>query len=216
MHTIVVTAPGKHTASVLVNDQDLSPVNDVIAIAVEEFLCANSVIEEANQRSISCFVEVLDTQLILNLIDTGFKDTDSLLLLIDFVVLVANQNIGNARELCVPAIDIAGCRARDDQRGTSLVDQNRVDLIDNHEVVSSLDHIFRTLRHVVTQVIEAEFIIRTVRNIGVVLLAAFFRLLSNQHAAHGESQEVVDASHQIRLVLRQIIVHGHNVNALTG
>ena len=82
--------------------------------------------------------------------------------------------------------------------------------------MTTLDHIFWTLRHVVTQVIKAEFIIRSVRNIGVVLLAAFFRLLSNQHAAHGESQEVVDASHQIRLVLRQIIVHGHNVNALTG
>ena len=200
----------------LVNDQDLSPVNDVIAIAVEEFLCSNSVIEEADQRSISCFVEVLDTQLIFNLVDTGFKDTDSLLLLIDFVVLVANQDIGDASELRVPAIDIAGCGARDDQRGTSLVDQNRVDLIDNHEVVSSLDHIFRTLRHVVTQVIKTEFVIRSVRNIGVVLLAAFFRLLSNQHAAHGESQEIVDASHQIRLVLRQIIVHGDNVNALTG
>ena len=216
VHTVVVAAPRKHTTSVLVNDQDLSPVNDVIAIAVEEFLCADCVIEEADQRSISCFIEVLDTQLILDLIDTGFKDTDGLLLLIDFVVLVANQNIGDAGELRVPAIDIAGCGARDDQRGTSLVDQNRVDLIDNHEVMTTLDHIFRTLRHVVTQVIEAEFIIRTVRNISVVLLAAFFRLLSNQHAAHGESQEVVDASHQIRLVLRQIIVHGHNVNALTG
>ena len=74
----------------LVNDQDLSPVNNVIAIAVEEFFCANGVIEEANQRSISCFVEVLNTQLIFNLVDTGLKDTDSLLLLIDFVVLVAN------------------------------------------------------------------------------------------------------------------------------
>ena len=82
--------------------------------------------------------------------------------------------------------------------------------------MSSLDHIFRTLRHVVTQVIKTEFVIRSVRNIGVVLLAAFFRLLSNQHAAHGESQEVVDAGHQIRLVLRQIIVHGHDVNALTS
>ena len=61
VHTIVVAAPRKHTASVLVNDQDFSPVNNVIAIAVEEFLCANCVIEEANQRSISCFVEVLDS-----------------------------------------------------------------------------------------------------------------------------------------------------------
>ena len=216
VHTVVVAAPRKHTTGVLINDQDLSPVNDVIAIAVEEFLCADCVIEEANQRSISCFIEVLDTQLILNLVDTGFKDTDGLLLLIDFIVLVANQNIGDAGELRVPAIDIAGCRARDDQRGTSLVDQNRVDLIDDHEVMTTLDHVFGALRHVVTQIIETEFIIRSVRNIGVVLLAAFFRLLSNQHAAHGESQEVVDASHQIRLVLRQIIVHGHNVNALTG
>ena len=82
--------------------------------------------------------------------------------------------------------------------------------------MSTLDHIFRTLRHVVTQVIEAEFVIRSVGNIRVVLLAAFLRLLSNQHTAHGESQEVVDAGHQIRLVLRQIIVHGHDVNALTG
>ena len=82
--------------------------------------------------------------------------------------------------------------------------------------MATLDHVFRTLRHVVTQVIKTEFIIRSVRNIGVVLLASLFRLLSDQHTAHGESQEIVDASHQIRLVLRQIIVHCNNVNALTG
>ena len=107
VHTIVVTTPRKHTASVFVNDQDFSPVDDVIAIAMEKFLCTNRVIEEADQRSISCFVEVLDTQLIFNLVDTGFKDTDGLLLLIDFVVLVANQNIRDASKLRVPAIDIA-------------------------------------------------------------------------------------------------------------
>ena len=181
----------------LVNDEDFSPVDDVIAIAVEEFLGADCIVQETNERGVCSLVKVFNAKLIFNLIDAGFQDTDSLLLFVDLIVLIAHQDIGDARELGVPAVHITRGRARNDQGGTRLVDQNRVDLIDDHEVVSTLDHVFGALRHVVTQVVETEFIIRSVGDICVVLLTAFGRFLPNQHTAHGHSQEVVYARHEI-------------------
>ena len=197
VHSVVVATTWKNAPSVLVNNQDLSPVDDVIAIAVEELLCADCIVQETNKRGVCSLVEVVDPKLIFNLIDAGFQDTDSLLLFVDFIVLVAHQDIGDARELGVPAVHIARGRARNDQGGTRLVDQNRVDLIDDHKVVSTLDHVFGALRHVVAQVVETEFVIRSVGDICVVLLTAFGWLLPNQHTAHGHSQEVVDARHEI-------------------
>ncbi len=50
------------------------------------------------------------------------------------------------------------------------VNENRVDLIDDDEGMAALDHFLGHLRHVVTQVVEAELVIRTIGNddIGIV------------------------------------------------
>src|SRR3712207_7935853 len=43
----------------------------------------------------------------------------------------------------------------DDQRGARLVDEDRVDLVDDREVVAPLDQVGLAPRHVVAQVVEA-------------------------------------------------------------
>ena len=197
VHSVVVATPRKNAPGVLVNNEDFSPVDDVIAIAVEEFFGADCIVQETNERGVCSLVKVFNAKLIFNLIDAGFQNADSLLLFVDLVVLVAYQDIGDARELGVPAVHVTRGRAGNDQGGTRFVDQNRVDLIDDDEVVPALDHVFGALCHVVAQVVETEFIIRSVGDICVVLLTAFGRFLPNQHTAHGHSQEVVDARHEI-------------------
>ena len=100
--------------------------------------------------------------------------------------------------------------------GTGLVNENRVDLIDDDEGMAALDHFLGHLRHVVTQVVEAELVIRTIGNVAGVHLAALSRRLTHQDAAGGQTQEVVDAAHDVRLVLRQVVVDRHDVHAFSS
>ena len=82
--------------------------------------------------------------------------------------------------------------------------------------MAALDHFLGHLRHVVTQVVEAELVIRTIGNVAGVHLAALSRRLTHQDAARGQTQEVVDAAHDVRLVLRQVVVDRHDVHAFSS
>src|SRR5262249_59272522 len=64
-------------------------------------------------------------------------------------------------------------RARDDQRRARFVDQDRVDFVDDGEVVWTLHAIFVPELHVVAQVIEAELVVGAVGDVGVVGFLTF-------------------------------------------
>ncbi len=53
----------------------------------------------------------------------------------------------------------------DDQRGARLVDEDVVDLVDNGVGVTSLHLLRRAPAHVVSQVVEAEFVVRSVGDV---------------------------------------------------
>ena len=216
MHAVVVATARQDAARVLVDDQDLAAVHDVVAVPEEQLLGADRIVEEADERSVGGLVEVFHAQLVLNLVDARLQDADRLLLLIDLVVLVARQQARDARELDVPAVQVAVRGTRNDERGTGLVDEDRVDLIDDDESMAALDHILGDLRHVVAQVVEAELVVRAIGDVAGVHLAALGRRLAHEDAAARHAQEVVDAAHQIRLVLRQVVVNRHDVHALAG
>ena len=80
--------------------------------------------------------------------------------------------------------------------------------------MTPLDEILGPLGHVVAQVVEAEFVVRAVGDIHRILPAALSGGLTGQDAARGQPQEAVNASHEIGLVLGEIIVDGHDVHAL--
>ena len=57
-------------------------------------------------------------------------------------------------------------RAGDDERRPRLVDQDRVDLVDDREVVAALHHRREVELHVVAQVVEAELVVGAVGDVG--------------------------------------------------
>ena len=162
------------------------------------------------------FVEVLDAQVVLDLFDAAFEDADGALLLVDFVVLVRLQAQDHLREFAVPAVGVALGGAGNDQRRAGLVDQDGVDFIDDREVVAALDEFGLVPGHVVAQVVEAEFVVGAVRDVGGVLLAADGRVLVGEDAAAAEAQEAVDAAHEVGLVFGEVVVHGDDVDAVAG
>ena len=81
-------------------------------------------------------------------------------------------------------------------------------------MVATLHELVLLPRHVVAQVIETEFVVRAVGDVGIVLLATFGRLLAGDDAPDAHAEETVDAAHQLALVAGEIVVDGDDVHAL--
>ena len=79
--------------------------------------------------------------------------------------------------------------------------------------MTALHHVFALPRHVVAQVIEAEFIVRAVGDVGGVLLAAHRRSLPAHDASGGHTESAEHPPHQLGLVAREVVVDGDHVHA---
>ena len=98
--------------------------------------------------------------------DAFFGQRDGAVLFIDLVVDVAPQ-LGND---FVDAVVLVGgfvARAGNDQRRAGFVDQDGVDFVDDREMVAALHAVRDVELHVVAQVVEAEFVVGSVGDIGV-------------------------------------------------
>ena len=104
--------------------------------------------------------------------------------------------------------------AADDQRRARLVDQDGVHLVDDGVVERALHALGQLVHHVVAQVVEAEFVVGAVGDVGRVgFLLEIARHLRQVHA-HRQAQEVVQATHPLRIAVGQVVVHGHHMHAL--
>ena len=104
----------------------------------------------------------------------------------------------------------------DDQRGAGLVDQNRVDLVDDGEVVAALDAVLERVGHVVAQVVEAELVVGAVGDVGGVGDAALVGGHLRQDHADVQTQEAVHPAHPLAVTFGQVVVDGDDVHALAA
>jgi len=104
--------------------------------------------------------------------------------------------------------------AADDERRARLVDQDRIHLVDDRIVELALHAILGLVDHVVAQVVEAELVVRTVGDVGLIGgLLVLARHLRQVHA-DAEAQKVVQPAHPLRVAVGQVVVHRHHVHAL--
>ena len=101
------------------------------------------------------------------------------------------------------------------QRSPGVVDQHRVDLVDDRVVMLALHEILRRVRHIVAQVVETEFVVRAERDVGHVGLAPSRRVgLVPVDAVDRQSVKFVEGPHPFRVAPGQIVVDRHDVDAL--
>ncbi len=144
----------------------------------------------------------------------GLERDDRLLLLVDLVVDVAAERPGDGGELVVELRRLVG-RARDDERGPGLVDQDGVDLVDDGKDVAPLGHELAAPRHVVAQVVEAEFVVGAVGDVRLVGRPLEGGIVDvGADAAHGEPEPAVDPSHPLGVAGGEVLVDRHHVHAL--
>ena len=79
--------------------------------------------------------------------------------------------------------------------------------------MAALNLFFKRQSHVVSQVVETELIIGSVRHVTcVVLTLDRLIVLSWENHANGETQEIMDPPHGFCISLSEVLVHGDDVN----
>ena len=157
--------PGEHAAGELVDDEDLAVVGDqVVHVALVERVRAQALVEDVQRLEVDRVVEVRDGQELLGRVDAFVGERDGVLLLVDDVVLV----LAEARDDLVDRLVLVARRlglAADDERRARLVDEDRVDLVDDRVVQLALRVVERAELHVVAQVVEAELVVLAVGDV---------------------------------------------------
>jgi len=232
----------QHPAGELVDDEHLAVDDDVVTVLLVELLGLQRVVDEADQGGVARLVQVADAELVLDLLDALVGELHRALLQVDLVVVLgvdlvelscallggvlggvdALHALGDAGQLLVPILDrhvveaLRVGRAADDQRGTGLVDQDGVDLVDDREEVPSLDQLLVTPRHVVAQVVEAELVVGAVGDVAGVGGPVRLRGLVAEDDADIEAEETVHPAHPLRVALGEVVVDRDDVHAVAG
>ena len=105
---------------------------------------------------------------------------------------------------------------RDDEGRARLVDQDRIDLIDDREVEAALYPIAVLERHVVAQVVEAELVVGPVGDVRGVGRLPFRLVEPGDDDAGAHPEALVDLAHPLGVAARQVIVDRDDVDPESG
>ena len=196
-------APARHhAAGELVDDDDFAVAHDVVLVALEQLVGAQRLIDVMHDRDVLDVVERLALQFagvaqaLLELFHAGFGQRHGALLLVDFVVAFVER-----RNIAVDGVVEFGTvveRTGNDQRRARLVDQDRVDFVDDGIGMAALDHVLQPVLHVVAQIVEAEFVIGGVGDVAGVGLLALGVVQAVHDVADGQAEETDRSGPSIR------------------
>ena len=133
------------------------------------------------------------------------------------LALSINNGLYVGEELLEELVIALGYRTRDNQRRTSIVDKDGVHFVNDGVVVATLHEVFGAGRHVVAQVVEAEFIVRTEGDVCVVsrtALGSIGAVLVD--AVHAKTMEHVQRTHPLRVTLGEVVVHRDDMDTITS
>ena len=109
-------------------------------------------------------------QYVFDRLHSVFCQMDLLAFFVDRIVALtfffglAGEFRNNLIERCIK-LAVTVSRPGNNQWRSSFIDQDGIDLINNREIQTSLDPLLGQVRHVVTQVVKAEFIVSAVGDI---------------------------------------------------
>ena len=107
-------------------------------------------------------------------------------------------------------------RAGDDQRRARLVDQDRIDLVDDRVMERPMDHVLEPELHVVAEIVEAELVVGAVGDVAEIGLLALVVVEVVHDAADAHTEQAVDLPHPLGVALGQVVVDRDDVHALAG
>ena len=228
MQTIGPAASFHQAAGEFVNDDDFAVLNNVMLIFNEQCVGTKCCIQVVQQHDVRRRVEALAggqqahiDHDFFDFLVAGFGKLNGMLLFVNPVVafalflLLALQHVRNLIDRNVN-IRAAFGRTGNNQRSSGLVNQNGVNFVHDREEQTSLAACAGFVLHVVAEVVEAEFVVRTVSNIGSISSLFLIVRLIGKNCSDSHSEEVVNLTHPSRVTACQVIVHRHNVRTFAG
>ena len=105
---------------------------------------------------------------------------------------------------------------RNDERRSGLINQNRVDLVDDRIIEFSLYELLFICDHVISQIIKTELVVGSICDIASVRVISLFIRYAVNDTSDCEAEERVNFAHPLRVTLGQIIVDRDDMHALSG
>ena len=232
----VAPATSRHQAAgEFVDDDDLAVLHHVVDVELVDGVRAQRLVDVVLDVGV---LEVVDVavaepveQQLLRLLHAALGERDGLVFLVDHVVAgevdllallglhvatddSARFELGDDLVDLVVEVGRGLRRTRDDERGAGFVDEDAVDFVDDREVMTAL-HVVREVElHVVAEVVESEFVVGAVGDVGGVrrLALGIVQVVLDDTDAHAE--EAVDLAHPLGVAAGEVVVHGDNVDAL--
>ncbi|MNQ64328.1 hypothetical protein D3C85_787460 [compost metagenome] len=227
-------AAARHgTAGVLVDQYDLTVLHDVFDVAMEQLVRAQTGVDVSQQAQVVRRVQALAFsqqadagQRFFDVLVTGFVEFDLTGLLVNGVVAGLGDFAFHFFDVQLKRRDqfvdfdvqlgaVLGLTGND-QRGTGFVDEDGVDFVDHGKIEFALEFFFHAERHVVAQVIEPEFVVGAVGDVGGVGSTLLFRRLERRDNADRQAEEFIQRAHPVGVTAGQVVVHRHNVHAVAG
>ena len=214
-------APARHhAAGELVDDDDGVVLDDVVLVALEQLVGAQRLLDVVHDRHVLGVVEIGAAQQpgfaqhLLQMHVALLGQGAGALLLVEIVVLGRQRRDVLVHRIVEVGLVVDG--AGDDERGARLVDQDRVDFVDDRVIVAALHHLLEMILHVVAQIVEAQFVVGGVGHVAGIGHAALLVGEAVHDDAGGEAEETVDLAHPARVAAGEIVVDGDDMDALAG
>ena len=158
-------------------------------------------------------INVLDVEVLLDLLNSRLIERNAMRLLIDRVIFIALEKRHEPIDFSIQ-VQILLQLPRYDERRPRLVDQNRVNLVDNRIMMTPLHILRQLILHIIAQIIETKLVIRTIRNVAKIRRTTLVVVQVRQYLPYRKTQKLVNLTHPIRVTARQIIVHRHQMRTL--
>ena len=107
-------------------------------------------------------------------------------------------------------------RSGNDQGGPRLVDQDRIDLVDDCEMVFALHHVLDPELQIVAKIVETELVVCSIGDVAAIGRTTLVVGLIAGDAANSHSKTPIDAAHPGSIARGQIIVHRDDMDAFPG
>ena len=150
------------------------------------------------QDGIVNVIQVLRAEISFAFLDALFSQGNRLGLPIDLIIVVFFQSLD---ETIGPHIHRrrASRLTRNDQRCPRLIDQNRIDFIDDRVIQRPLNHLFLVDHHVIPQIVKPEFAVRGISDITIVSIPLLIGVLAVQVQANAQAQPMIEFAHFFRV-----------------
>ena len=232
MQTVIITSAHHHTAGVLIDNDDLIVLDNIVRIQMHDTVRLDCLVNMVQERHILHIHEVFNMEIALCLLDAaagnrrGFRlfvdDVVSVLVCLVLVFLIIGLNNrdrgqGAGKAICL-LIKLCGfvTAAGNDQRCSRLVDQDRVNLVNDRKVRGALHTVLLVNDHVVAQIIKAHLIVGAVGNVTGVCRTALVIVQVMDDASDSQAEETENLAHFIGLCLCQVVVNRNDMDAVTG